>query len=395
MLRRCLSLASCFAMLVLLQAHSGAQDATKWTNPDGKELVGEFVRMEGKNVVLKLENGKEAKVPLTNLSLESHLQALKLAKPEAFNKEIVKAPVAVEAAKLTFKLEPSAALTSPFEDDPKIDSFLKTFTDELNKGNFFVVWHMMPPKMQTDMSVFLSKNLQGLGPTAPGRLRKAFGLLASIASKKRDWLLDPAVNGTSATPEQLESINQAWPYVVSFLEGTADPAIWDPSSFQTENIPNFLASALVNLQFLAALEQSGTPKWSYVVVSESADRAEVKLTMYGNPSPVTQFQKVGKIWVAPELMIHIRGFLDKSANAPADPNLVRIFSAMMTPAVPVLEKLDQAKTKEDLKKTVGELRKAVDLVTGQMKLPADKLEYPIWMPGYSVFSGQTAPPASN
>ena len=83
-------LGRCFSILCLLASLSlpgnlFAQDALKWTNVDGKEVVGEFVRMEGKTVVIKLENGKEAKVPLSSLSLESHLQALKLSKPEAFN----------------------------------------------------------------------------------------------------------------------------------------------------------------------------------------------------------------------------------------------------------------------------------------------------------------------
>lgn len=389
MLRRCLSLAIVFALLLLLQASGGAQDATKWTNPDGKELVGEFVRMEGKAVVLRLENGKEAKIPLTNLSLESHLQALKLAKPEAFNKEIIKAPVAVEAAQLTFKIAPSAALTSPFEDDPKIDSFLKTFTDEANKGNFFVVWHMMPPKMQTDMSAFLSKNLQGLGPTAPARLRKAFGYLASIASKKSEWLLDPAVTGLPVPPEQLEPMRKSWPYIVSFLEGIADPANWEPSNFQAENIPSFLSSVLINFQYLAAAEQSPSQKWSYIVVSESADRAEVKFTNNGVESPVAQFQKVGKIWVVPELMIQIRGFLDKNASAPADPRASTVFTGMMTVALPVLEKLDQAKTKEEFKKTM-------EILTSQMKLPpgaapAGPPQIPSWLPGFGGMSGQTPP----
>lgn len=391
MLRRCLSLAIVFALLLLLQASGGAQDATKWTNPDGKELVGEFVRMEGKAVVLRLENGKEAKVPLTNLSLESHLQALKLAKPEAFNKEVVKAPVAVEAAQLTFKIAPSAALTSPFEDDPKIDSFLKTFTDELNKGNLFVAWHMMPPKMQTDMSAFLSKNLQGLGPSAPSQLRRVFTYLASIASKKRDWLLDPVVTGQPMTPEQLAQAEQAWPYIVSFLEGVADPSIWEPSSFQQEKIPTFLASFLVNFQYLAELDKDPSKAWSYVVVSESADRAEVKFKVNGQELPPAQFQKVGKIWVVPELMIEIRGFLDKSANAPPNPMVTTGFGGFMAVGLPVLGKLDQAKTKEEFKKTL-------EALTGQMKklppgaAPSGPPQIPSWIPGFGSLPGQPAPP---
>ncbi len=383
---RFLSLLSLLAVL-LLSGNLSAQDAMKWTNLEGKEIVGEFVRMEGKTVVIRLENGKEAKVPLASLSLESHLQALKLAKPEAFNKEVVKAPVVVEAAKIPFKIATSAVMSSPFEADPKIDSFMRTFTDEVNRGNFFVVWHMLPPKMQTDLSTVISKNLQNLGPSFPTQMKKATTLLASIASKKKDWLIDPAVTGQELPPEAVAQYNENWPYIIAFLEGLSDPAVWE-NSFRPDTVPNFLAAVLVNGQYLAPLAgKAGVQMLSYKVLSESADRAEVELTLGGQVMPAVSFQKVGKIWVAPDLMNNLRQGVDMALNAPASPQAAGAFSALMATAIPVLNKLDGCKTKEDFKKTLDSLQKMVP-----QGPPGAAPTLPS-IPGFSI-PGLTPPPAA-
>src|SRR5262245_47352323 len=60
-LRACLSLA-----LISLVIPALAWGRT-WTNRDGKSVEGDFVRLDGETVVL-LVGGKEARVPLANLS---------------------------------------------------------------------------------------------------------------------------------------------------------------------------------------------------------------------------------------------------------------------------------------------------------------------------------------
>ncbi|MFO0942121.1 MAG: hypothetical protein U0930_15390 [Pirellulales bacterium] len=385
MLGRCFSILSLLA-LMSLPGNLLAQDALKWTNVDGKEVVGEFIRMEGKTVVIKLDNGKEAKVPLASLSLESHLQALKLSKPEAFNKEVVKAPVIVEAAKMTFKIAPLSVMTSPFEDDPKIDSFMRTFTDEVNRGNLFVMWHMLPPKMQTDLATVISKNLQNLGPTFPTQMKKATTLLASIASKKKDWLIDPAITGRELPPEAITEFNEQWPYVVAFLEGLAEPSVWE-NPFRPETVPNFLAAVGVNFQCITpAINKSGMQLLSYKVVSESADRAEVELTMIGTPPSVVAFQKVGKVWVSPDLMNQMRKGVDVMLNSPPSTAASLAFGGAMATFLPVLNKLDACKTKEEFKKILDSIPKP--------QAGATPPGMPPTLPGFPGFSipGLTPPP---
>jgi hypothetical protein len=383
MSRRWLSRFSLFSCLLLWCATTIGQDATKWTNPDGKEIVGEFVRMDSKSVTLRLASGKETKVPLASLSLESHLQALKLAKPDNFTKEPIKALEVVEPAQLAIKRTASSVLTTPFEDDPSIDSFMQTFAKEINRANLFVVWHMMPPKMQADMSALISKGLVAAGPSAPNQLRKVFATSASIVSKKRDWILDPSVTGSPIPEEQLAEIKSAWPSFVACLTDMSDKSIWDPVNFRQENVPKFLASVMVSFQYLEPLMKSDKPLLTYNIVSQSADRAEVEMTWGPRKLPVTQFQKVGKIWVAPEIMNNIRTGLDNSAKVQMGPQVAAGFGQVMFLAIPLLTKLDEAKTKEEFKKTLDSVSNMIPKPPGGM--PAGGL--PGGFPGIPGFPG--------
>jgi hypothetical protein len=322
--------------------------------------------MDRTSVTLRLASGKETKIPFTSLSLESHLQALKLGKPENFTKELVKAPEMVEPAKLASKMTPRSLLTSPFEDDPSIDSFMQTFAREYNRGNAFVAWHMMPPKMQNDMAAAISKVLVAAGPSAPNQLRKVFEHLASIAAKKRDWILDPDVTGAKIPEEQLALIKTAWPAIVGFFTDMADKSLWDSNNFKQENIPTFLASIIVNFEYFESVKNPEISLLSYNIVSQSTDRAEVEIMVGPNKSPATQFQKVGKIWVAPELMNQIRKGLDQSAKVPMGPEVAQGFSSVMFIALPLIAKLDEAKTKDEFKKTIESVSKMIPVPPGGM-----------------------------
>jgi hypothetical protein len=278
-------------------------------------------------------------------------------------------------------------LTSPFDDDPSIDSFMQTFTKEVNRGNAFVVWHMMPPKMQVDMSAIISKGLVAAGPTAPTQLRKVFSTMASIVSKKRDWILDPAISGSPIPAKQLAEIKNAWPSIVGFFSDMSDKSIWDPNNFRQENIPNLLASLLVNFQYLNALKPSDSPELTYNIVSQSADRAEVELSMGPQTFPAVQFQKVGKIWVAPEIMNNIRTGLDEAAKVQMGPQVAAGFGQMMFVVMPILGKLDEAKTKEEFKKTIESVSNMIPKPPAGMPQGGLPGGFP-GIPGFPGFGGK-------
>lgn len=335
--------------LPLLTGQVYSQEGTKWTNPDGKVVAGEFVRMDGKAVVLKLDTGKEVKVPLSSLSLESHLQALKLAKPEAFSKELIKAPIVVEAAAPSVVAPITSIMESPFGQDPSIDQFLKTAVSEWKRGNNFVVWHMLPPRMQNDLTQIIANTMKDVGPGGTTIFRNAFEVLGSLFSKKRDWIQETEVVKLLPVPGGPDQLDKNWPIMVGMMQKMAEPGLWDPANFQ----PNSIVTWLAQMSELLAYSREMSPELneiSYQVVSQSSDRAEVEVTLGSTPPMVFNFQKVGDIWVVPEIMVSLRENVDKElAEAPTLKALKTVMAALgiMTPT---LKAMDQAKTREDFDK---------------------------------------------
>ncbi|MEM7561001.1 MAG: hypothetical protein AAF394_17895, partial [Planctomycetota bacterium] len=156
---------SCFMFVTGAVAVAQEPDVTKWTNAQGATIEAEFVRMDEDGVVLKLKsNGQQATVPLSTLSLESHLMAVKLARPAEFSKPLVKAPIAevVEAPDLVIP-DYQAASVSPFNESQSLQQFIDTLTGELDRGNFYVIWHAIPEKMQQDILPLMLKSAEQFG----------------------------------------------------------------------------------------------------------------------------------------------------------------------------------------------------------------------------------------
>jgi len=337
--------------IFILQVYS--QEGTKWSSPDGKVVEGEFIRMEDKAVVLKLASGKEAKVPLSSLSLESHLQALQLAKPEAFSKELIKAPVIVEAATPEVVAPITSIMDFPFGEDPTIDQFLKTSVNEWKRGNNFVVWHMLPPRMQQDIVHIISHTMNTLGPAGATTFRGAFGVLGSLASKKRDWIQQSELAKIFPVQGSAEQTEKSWPIMVGMMQKLAEPELWDPANFQPDSIVGWLA----HLSELMAYAREMTPELNeitYKVISQSSERAEVEV-VFGTAQPqVFNFQKVGDIWVVPEVMIALRSNVDKELAEGTTLEALKTVMGIFAIMGPTLKAMDQAKTREEFDKTLAQ-----------------------------------------
>jgi hypothetical protein len=336
-----------FAMIIIGEALSGTAwgDELEWTSPDGQSIKGEFLRMEGKDIWIRRNTGSEVKIPLSSLSLESHLQALKLAKPDAFSKELVKAPEIVQPVEIPTTIPVASITVTPFGEDPTIDQFLRIAINEWERGNNFVVWHMLPPRMQQDIEALIAQNMQAIGPAGPSQIRTAISLLASLASKKRDWVVQSDL--VALYPIQsVEEGSEQWPVMVGMLQKLSDNSLWAPENFQPGKIVPWLASLSELLSYFREMN-SELNQIDATVVSQSADRAEVQVTL-GSMEPVTyQFQKVGNIWLVPEVMNQMREGLDQQMANPNTAQMATQVVAGLSLFIPTLTKLDQAKTQEE------------------------------------------------
>jgi hypothetical protein len=203
--------------------------------------------------------------------------------------------------------------------------------------------------MQNDLTQIIANTMKDVGPGGTTIFRNAFEVLGNLYSKKRDWIQETELVKRFPVPGGPDQLDKNWPIMVGMMQKMAEPGLWDPANFE----PNSIASWLAQMSELLAYSREMSPELneiSYQVVSQSSDRAEVEVTLGSTPPTVFNFQKVGDIWVVPEIMVSLRENVDKElAEAPTLKALKTVMAALgiMTPT---LKAMDQAKTREDFDK---------------------------------------------
>ncbi len=293
---------------------------TTWTNAKGNSLKAEFVRVSGDSVILKVQgNGREVSVPLVSLSFDSHLQAIKLANPEAFSKPLVKAPSgsgAMARSSSPAMLDVSEVLRSPIPDNPSIEQLLSTIETELNENNNpMVLWHALTPSMQADVESVIIKAADVGGPFIT-QFQTLIGHLSTIVQSKKQFVLShPFV---ASQPQLVSQLNDAWPAISSAVVALDTPSLWDKSNFTPGNVAPWLAKVFRSLEPLE--EHAGnfptsgaTPGWfgdlkniktvKLNILSQSADSAEVELLGDGGQGVLKlSLKKVDGRWLPSEML---------------------------------------------------------------------------------------------
>jgi hypothetical protein len=192
-----------------------------------------------------LSDGREAKVGLSSLSLDSHLQAVKLANPAAFSKPLPKAEIKqeikVEIPELSLNVD--EMLRSPFPSNPTIEQFLDILQREHAAGNFFVDWHAIPPKMQSDIEDLVVKSVEVVGPTTVNQIRILLRDLNTIVQDKQEFILaHPMV---ASQPQLVAQLEKHWPLLTGTVgaftqEGPVEPPTISRKAKSFRGWPNSL-----------------------------------------------------------------------------------------------------------------------------------------------------------
>lgn len=303
----------------------GQEAETTWTNLQGKEIAADFVRLTNTGVVLRLKaNGKEAEVPFSMLSIASHYQAMKLGKPEAFSKPLIKAEIPVEVAAPEFTLDPEELLKSPFPDDPTIEQFLSTIKEEVEQNNSFIFWHCLPTKMQTDIALLVEKAVDKIGPGPIAQIRTLMGNVDTIVKDKKEFVLGHPM--VAAQPQVVSILDSVWPQLAGLVGALANEEHWQSENFKKDQFAasaaNFVAktapyatqlqSTLVPLLPPEVAAAASNNEFNYKILSQSKDSAEVEITMGQAPAKTFKLKKLGKVWVPGKEMTDIRKGLDEA-----------------------------------------------------------------------------------
>lgn len=280
-----------------------AQQKLKWTGAAEKSptIEAEFVRVDGDTLILK-KDGKEIPVPLSKLSLDSHLQALKLANPEAYAKPVPKAVIGLEATEESAKL-----LEYPFPENPTVEQYFDKVIAEMEAKNQMVGWHMLTPEMQTDVEDLVVSSIDQGGKEVLVQIRFLMRNLATIVHDKKSFLLASPLVGRN--PQMARSLDFAWPHITTYVDALTEKSNWDAANFRSGNFAQWLSSLTVKLSKsaagLEAMAKMMTPQvpgappvstdpkvlFAYKVISQKEDTAVVQFTnpninaMFAPPAP--------------------------------------------------------------------------------------------------------------
>ena len=359
---KAISLSLCMAFL---SAPAAAQPAKlKWTDNTEKTTIdAEFVRMADGAVVLR-KDGKEISVQLAKLSLASHLQALKLAKPQAYTKAAPKAAVGIEQTAESTKL----LNESPFKDNQSIEEFLTTMTNELEAGNATAFWHALTPEMQADVEDIVVAAVESGGKGMLVQLRSLMKHTATIVHEKKTFIFASPV--AAADPKIAKTMQQTWPQIELFTDALTDKANWDSANFKPGSVGPWLAaltaklgSAVVKMDQLAVkagLSGMDIKKsMAHKVISQSGDSAMVQFTEAGPPrmNPQTrqmmqpkppepiEWVRVSGKWLPKNVVDHWK---DGVASAKGQLDFVMpSVSGGLAVAIPFASSLANAKTQQE------------------------------------------------
>lgn len=350
----------------LMAQDDNAASPKQWLSSQGKAIEADFVRLDEETVTLRLKTtGKEVSVPLPSLSLESHLQALKLAAPEAFAKPLLQAPIkpVIEDFEPSFTISGQELLKSPFTSNPTIEQFLDTFIAEVERGNAFVTWHALPPKMQTDVETLMLRAVGAVKPTQWVQVRALMKSVNTIVQEKKEFILGhPDVAGQA---DMVQSLDADWHKLAAFTASITDEANWQKDNFEKGKVVPWVANIAALLapyvvEGLQAAAASGAPKLlRYTIKSQSADTAEVEILFGPIPPTLTRFQKVGQIWLLPSQMNAMRAGVDQGlAQIPANLDTTPL-SAVLLGVNAVAGSLARASTQVEFNEAIEQLKSLV------------------------------------
>lgn len=372
-------LANLFAFLALMvvaghYAH-GQDSPTTWTSSGGKSLEAEFVRLTEDGVILKLKsNGQQAEIAFSKLSLSSHLQAIKLGRPEEFSKPVPKAEIApvIELPPMRI-VDVDAVMQSPYSSSQSLTQFVNTTTGEMDSGNFFVGWHGLPPKMQDKIAELASKGMSKVGKPPIIQIKTLMRHLNTIVTDKKDFVFgNKTLTGDRTFRKELYS---HWPIIERLVGSISNEELWQAENFEQDKIVRWMASlsSAIGSNIDSAkvlLAKAGQPNASfaqlYNVVSEQEEKGKISMplmAMMGQPPQEIVMRKVGEIWVSPQQMNQLKEGLDQGLSQidSVDPEQVRSsIQLVLTPLVPVFGALARAETQEEFDEAIANIEPFID-----------------------------------
>ncbi len=340
-------------------------NATKtWTSVDGKAIEADFVRLTDDGVVLRLKaNGREAEVALSKLSIDSHLQAIKLGNPEAFSKPLPKAKVEVEPLEPSNVVDADASLESPFTGDESIDQFLDTLKQEYTGGNYFVLWHCIPLPLQADIEDLAVKAMAKVGTAPIAQIRTLMKDAKTVVWEKEKFVFgNPLVAGN---PQVANALKEQWPLIREYVASLANDELWQRENFEKGKIVPWAAKLMAafgqhhdSLDKATGGKQNAALDAMFKVTKQTATSAELEFNAEGQPPQKLKAEKLPKVWIVTTWMAELRKAVDQGlAQIDAAPDVSGpIQGALAFTVAPALTALKNAQSQEEFDLAISNIQ---------------------------------------
>ena len=229
-----------FALPVVI---ANAQDS--WTDISGDKTVkAEFVKLEGVNLTLRKEDGKEIVLPLSKLDDKSRLKARAMAKNGSNS-------VSGSSSSSKDVTSPKNFAPVSFPSNPTAQEFMDIVMRELKNENRMVMWDALPASKQKQVQEIVKLATTRVEQRTMNVVKKFRGeLLTAVRSKKQFILNSRAIPLPPGFAKSFDPL-------VALIEASFPNEWMDVSYLQQADVRDLLSSYVGNVfQKIIEVEKS-------------------------------------------------------------------------------------------------------------------------------------------
>lgn len=335
-----------------------------WTDSTGsKTIKGEFVKLDGVNLSVRMSDGTEKVIPLSKLDDKSRLKARELAKSGA-------KPSSSAVDNVTSKSTTGAKSSTPvsFPSSPTAQEFADIIVRELNNKNPMVIWDALPKSKQKQVQEIVKLAATRIEQRTLNAIKKFRGDLMTALKTKKTFVLNS--KQIPIPPDQKSVLEGSYDPLVALIEAYIPEGWLDASYLEQVELRELLATYTDELSrrgedvenslpstspFRAMLNQ--TPS-SAKVDSATAKEAMVAFMIPGQPEIPIKYVATEGRWL-PEPMLD--GWDQGLGSAKAmlqgvnPKDIHKAVSQGLLGAYGVLGTISSAETQEDFDDAISQL----------------------------------------
>lgn len=292
---------SLLAAAIVFGLATQRSQAETWTDLQSREIDAKMVGLWNGFVILEMDGNRRVKFPFNELRSDSRIQAekvwetIKLSRLSRVEELQGQASAAAAPAPNPIPRPPAAPAYQPPLSGGDVAAFLRNLDQQLEAGHVMVIYDSLPPSYRTDINEFVQLAATKINPAAWQAATTGVHQLGDLLVTRQNWFFsNPRVLALPA--DQYDSIRQRLLLVGGMLREGFHPEKMQLTQLQSTDFGQWLNERdQVIAPYVAGLVDLSTPR-QFNVVSESADKAKVKITSGGQEREI-EFLNVDGYWV--------------------------------------------------------------------------------------------------